>query len=76
MITLSELMNAVTLEGAIRIRIWDHDADDYSFDKWLDEFTDPDRWVYSLTVKYIYPYWDYKLNVAESAFAIELSKED
>jgi hypothetical protein len=54
-LTLHELINAVTLEGEIIIRIWDENENDYSFIKELWELADTDLWVYSRTVKYLYP---------------------
>lgn len=54
-LTLHELMDAVTLEGEIIIRIWDENENDYSFIKELSELDNNDLWVYSWNVKYIYP---------------------
>lgn len=74
-LTLHELMDAVTLEGSIRVRIWNDETNDYSFDKWLEEFTDADLWVYGYPVKYIYPYRAITGTARHSAVAIELNME-
>ena len=67
-LTLHELIDAVTLEGEIIVRIWDENENDYSFIKELSEFNDADLWVYSWRVKYIYP--------VGCAVCVELVKED
>lgn len=76
MLNLSELINAITIEGDILIRIYDHDLDDYSFEKYLDDFQDSDLWVYSYPVKYIYPIEDITHNRRHASVVIELAPED
>ena len=54
-LTLHELMDAVTLEGSVFIRIWNDNIKDYVFNKNIDDLIDNDLWIYGYPVKYIYP---------------------
>lgn len=77
MLNLAELLNAATVEGEILIRVWDDDAEDYSVNKYLDALTHEDSYLYSWTVKYIYPLLDFSRERHEfAAVVIELEKED
>lgn len=75
MLNLDELLNAMTVEGAVLVRIWDDNMSDYSFQKYLDNFQDADLWVYSRTVKYIYPIQDITNGKRHAAVVIELDEE-
>lgn len=76
MLNLSELLDAATVEGDIKIRVWDDDAEDYIVDVWLDDFRPEDCYLYSWTIRYIYPLRDIKRNRECAAVVIELLKED
>ncbi len=76
-LNLSELLDVATFEGDILIRIWDDSTDDYSFEKYLDDFQGRDSWVYSHTVKYVYPLADIPRGRRRVAVVvIELAQED
>ena len=74
-LNLSELLDVATFEGAIIIRIWDDSVEGYRFEKCLDDLKRADQWVYSHTVKYVYPIYTY-YNGWTAAVVIELMAED
>ena len=73
---LYELLDSITIEGNILIRIWDDDAEDYSFEKHLDDLKDRDAWVYGYPVRYIYPIEDIIHNKRTASVVIELYNEE
>ena len=74
-LNLSELLDVATFEGTIIIRIWDDSAEGYRFEKCLDDFERSDQWVYSHTVKYVYPIYTYH-NGWTAAVVIELTEDE